>query len=556
MSGQAEAAVIVIGAGPCGLILAIELGRRGVGTIVLDEKISPAPFPQANATQARTMEHYRRLGLAGRIRSQGLPPDYPTDIAYFTRFTKHELARFSLPAARQARDLIKTLTGSWSAAELPHRCSQMFVERILRAEAEALDAVTIRSGWRAIRVQQSDTEVEIEAESADGRGRTTLRGKFVVGADGAHSMTRKSLGVNLVGEAGVVRDFLGGRMFAIYIRTGKLYDLIPHSAAWTYWTVNRDRRSIMFAINGRDEFVVHTQLSTNEHAEDISDSRAKAMFHAALGKPLDVQIIARSSWTAGYTLVAEKFQRGRVFLGGDAAHLFTPTGGLGYNTAVEDGVNLGWKLAAAVKGWGGPYLLDSYEVERQAIAKRNTSYARSFAASIGGYVPAADLEDEGPKGEAARRAAGDYLNAHARAEFNIPGVTFGGRYDSSPIIISDGTPPPPDTANSYIPTACPGGRPPHIWLADGRSLFDTFGSEFSLLRLGPHTSGVTQFVEAAKELAIPLTVVDVASEEAHELYGAELALVRPDQIIAWRGDEYADPMNILRQTTGHTDALQ
>ena len=278
------------------------------------------------------------------------------------------------------------------------------------------------------------------------------------------------------------------------------------------------------------------------------------MFHAALGKPLDVEIIARSSWTAGYTLVAEKFQRGRVFLGGDAAHLFTPTGGLGYNTAVEDAVNLGWKLAAAVKGWGGPYLLDTYEVERQAIAKRNTSYARSFAASIGGYVPPADLEDEGARGEAARRAAGDYLNAHARAEFNIPGVTFGGRYDHSPITISDGTTPPADAANTYVPTACPGGRPPHIWLSDGRSLFDTFGSEFSLLRLNPRTSDTTQFVEAAKALSIPLTVVDAASEETHELYGAELALVRPDQIIAWRGEEHADPTSILRQATGHTDA--
>jgi 2-polyprenyl-6-methoxyphenol hydroxylase-like FAD-dependent oxidoreductase len=556
MSGQADAAVIVIGAGPCGLILAIELGRRGVETVVLDEKTSPAPFPQANATQARTMEHYRRLGLAERIRSQGLPPDYPTDIAYFTRFTKHELARFSLPAARQARDLIKTLTGSWSAAELPHRCSQMFVERILRAEAEALEAVKIRSGWRAIRVQQSDAGVAVEAESADGGDDTTFRSKFVVGADGAHSMTRKSLGFNLVGEAGVVRDFLGGRMFAIYIRTGELYHLIPHPAAWTYWTVNRDRRSIMFAINGIDEFVVHTQLGRNEHAEDISDSHAKALFHAALGKVLDVEIIARSSWTAGYTLVAEKFQRGRVFLGGDAAHLFTPTGGLGYNTAVEDAVNLGWKLAAVAKGWGGPYLLDTYEIERQAIAKRNTSYARSFATSIGGYVPPIDLEDESPSGETARHAAGDYLNAHARAEFNIPGVTFGGRYDNSPITISDGTLPPPDTANIYVPTACPGGRPPHIWLPDGRSIFDTFGSEFSLLRLGTRRSDVTEFVEAAEALSIPLTVVDAESDETHELYGAELALIRPDQIIAWRGDILADPMSILRQATGHTDAVR
>ena len=219
-------------------------------------------------------------------------------------------------------------------------------------------------------------------------------------------------------------------------------------------------------------------------------------------------------------------------------------------------MNLGWKLAAVAKGWGGPYLLDTYEIERQAIAKRNTSYARSFATSIGGYVPPIDLEDESPSGETARHAASDYLNAHARAEFNIPGVTFGGRYDNSPITISDGTLPPPDTANVYVPTACPGGRPPHIWLPDGRSIFDTFGSEFSLLRLGTRRSDVTEFVEAAEALSIPLTVVDAESDETHELYGAELALIRPDQIIAWRGDILADPMSILRQATGHTDAVR
>jgi 2-polyprenyl-6-methoxyphenol hydroxylase-like FAD-dependent oxidoreductase len=551
VTDQLDASVIVIGGGPCGLILAIELGRRGIRTVVLEERSSAAGFPQANATQARTMEHYRRLGFAERVRAQGLPQDYPTDVAYFTRFASHELARFSLPTARNARELIKALSGSWSAAELPHRCSQMFVERVLRAEAEALENVTIRPGWRATGLQQSTDSVAVMAESATGQGSVKLRASFVVGADGGGSMTRKSLGYGYVGEAGVVRDFMGGRMFAIYVRTDRLYAVIPHARAWGYWTVNRDRRSFIFAINGKDEFSFHTQLRADEREEDITDVRATAMLQAALGAPLDVEIIARSSWTAGYTLVAEKFRQGRIFMGGDAVHLFTPTGGLGYNTAVEDAVNLGWKLAAIVNGWGGPALLDSYEIERQAIAKRNTGYARGFAQSIGDFIPPAELEDDGPSGDAARKAAGEYLNAHARAEFNIPGVTFGGRYDGSPIIMSDGTTPPPDAANTYVPTACPGGRAPHMWLPDGRSLFDVLGFEFTLLRLGPRPAGANLFVDAAAKLAIPLTVVDIASEEARSLYGADLALVRPDQIVAWRGNKLADPIAILRRATGH-----
>jgi 2-polyprenyl-6-methoxyphenol hydroxylase-like FAD-dependent oxidoreductase len=546
-----DCAVIIIGAGPCGLILSIELGRRGIATIVLEEKTSPARFPAANATQARTMEHYRRLGFADKVRAQGLPPDYPTDIAYFTRFTSHELARFGLPSARAATDLIKTLTGSWSAAELPHRCSQMYVERVLREQAEALPSISIRPGWRAITLREDADGVEVDAENTDGRERKTLRTAYCVGADGAHSFTRKAIGTTYSGEGSATRNFLGGQMFAFYFRSPKLYDLIPHQRAWMYWTVNCDRRALMPSINGRDEFAFHTQLESGQSPDDVTDNEAKAMFQAALGARLDIELIARSSWNAGYTLVAEKFSRGRVFLGGDAAHLFTPTGGLGYNTAAEDAVNLGWKLAAMINGWGGPALLDSYGTERQALAKRNTAYARGFADSVGLFVPSAEIEDDGPAGEAARKLAGDHLNKHARAEFNIPGITFGGRYDGSPIIVPDGTAPPPAAANSYVPTACPGGRAPHLWLADGRSLYDTLGFEFTLLRLGARPPAAAPFLAAAATFALPLSVVDVATEEVRGLYQSDLALIRPDQIVAWRGNSTDDAARVLRTSSGH-----
>ncbi len=552
MNVVSDSAVIIIGAGPCGLVLAIELGRRGIPVIVLEEKTSPARFPAANATQARTMEHYRRLGFAEKVRAQGLPPDYPTDIAYFTRYTKHELARFSLPSARAAREIVKTLSGSWSAAELPHRVSQMYVEDVLRAEAESLPGVSIRAGWRTTNLRDTGEGVEVDAERTDGSARTTLHAAYCVGADGGGSSTRKALGVSFIGESGVVRDFMGGRMFAIYFRSPELYSVLPHPQAWMYWAVNRERRAFMATVNGRDQFTFHTQLKADQRAEQISDAQAKTMFQEALATSLDVEIIARSSWNAGYTLVAEKFQRGRIFLGGDAAHLFTPTGGLGYNTAVEDAVNLGWKLAAVLKSWGGPVLLDSYEPERQKIAKRNTAYARGFADSLGLFVPPAELEDEGPTGAAARKLTGDHFNAHARFEFNIPGITFGGRYDGSPIIVADRTTPPPDAANTYIPTACPGGRAPHLWLADGRSLYDTLGFELTLLRLGPKPPSAMPFADAAAAQNIPLAVVDAATEEARELYQADFALIRPDQIVAWRGNSAGDAARILRQASGHT----
>ncbi len=548
MTEKHDCAVIVIGGGPCGLMLAIELGRRGVPVILLEDKTSPARFPAANATQARTMEHYRRLGFAEKVRGQGLPADYPTDIAYFTRFTRHELARFSLPSARAAREIVRTLTGSWSAAELPHRVSQMFVEDVLRAEATACPSVSIRPGWRMAAVRDTGTGVEVDAKHEGGR--TTLRAAYAMGADGGSSTTRKGLGYSYVGESGVTRDFMGGRMFAIHYRSSKLYDVIPHPRAWMYWTVNGDRRSFMASVNGRDQFNFHTQLRPGE-SENISNSEAKAMFHTALAAPLDIEIIARSAWNAGYTLVAEKFQRGRVFLGGDAAHLFTPAGGLGYNTAVEDAVNLGWKLSAVLKGWGGPALLDSYESERQAIARRNTTYARGFADSLGLFVPPPELEDEGPAGEAARKLTGDHFNHHARFEFNIPGITFGGRYDGSPIVVPDGTAPPPDAPNSYQPTGCPGGRAPHLWLGDRRSLYDALGFEFTLLQLGGKPAGAAGFRAAAEAMNVPLSVVPVAGDEARDLYGADLALIRPDQIVAWRGNASSEAAAVLRRAAGH-----
>lgn len=550
-SETGDPAVVIIGGGPCGLMLAIELGRRGISTIVLEEKSAPSRFPSANATQARTMEHYRRLGFVEKVRARGLPPDYPTDIAYFSRYTKYELARFSLPTARQAREMVRTLTGSWSAAELPHRVSQIFVEDVLREEAAALPSVTLLQGWRMIALRDTGTAVEVEAERSDGREQVRLRAAYAVGADGGGSPTRKTLGYGYVGESGVIRDFVGGRMFAIHIRSSRLYEVIPHPRAWMYWAVNRERRAFMPSVNGRDEFTFHTQLRPNEKPEQITDGQAKSMFQAALGANLDVDIIARSIWNAGYTLVAEKFQRGRVFLGGDAAHLFTPTGGLGYNTAVEDAVNLGWKLAAVIKGWGGPGLLASYETERQAIALRNTAYARGFADSVGLFVPPPELEDDSPAGEVARKRTGDHLNYHARFEFNIPGITFGGRYDGSPIIIGDQTSPPPDRPNDYVPTACPGGRAPHSWLADGRSLYDTFGFEFTLLQLGKRCDSVP-FETAAKVLELPLRVISVAGDEARDIYQADLALIRPDQIVAWRGNSSADAAAVLRRASGHS----
>jgi 2-polyprenyl-6-methoxyphenol hydroxylase-like FAD-dependent oxidoreductase len=543
--------VLLVGGGPCGLMLANELGRRGIRTVLVDEKPDTAFNPQANATQARTMEHYRRLGFADEVRAQGLPPDYPTDIAYFTRYAKYELARFQQPSPQRATLEIKNLSGSWSAAELPHRVSQKFVEKILRRHAELQPSVSIFYGWRLKRFEDSGDGVSAEIISMRNGEEVHVRASYLVGGDGPHSFVRQALGFNYAGEARVARDFMGGLMFAVYLRAPEFYRVVPHEKAWMYVTFNPDRRAYMAAVDGKEEFAFHTQLRPGEDPKHITNAGAKALFERGVGVPIDAEILSCCTWIAGRTLVAERFQKGRVFLGGDAAHLFTPAGGLGYNTAIEDAVNLGWKLAAVIRGTGGPGLLESYEAERQPVARRNTGYARKFADSLGLFAPVPEIEEDTPEGAAARLRAGEYFNKHARAEFDIPGVTFGGRYDGSAIIVSDGTLPPPDAPNIYMPTACPGGRAPHLWLKDGRSLYDTFGFEWTLVRLDRRAPDGEAWRRSASEFGLDLAIVDLDSEEARDLYAVDLALIRPDQVVAWRGDgRNVDPSAVLAKVTG------
>jgi 2-polyprenyl-6-methoxyphenol hydroxylase-like FAD-dependent oxidoreductase len=528
--------VAIAGGGPFGLMLAIELGRRGVSVALFDAKESTAFNPQANATQARTMEYFRRLGFVGEIRRLGLPSDYPTDIAYFTRYAAHELGRFRLPSSGKAKDMVASNTGSWSAAEAPHRVSQKFVEPVLLKYAKKAGDVDIRFNWELTAFEDKGDHVSCRFASTDGAKSELVKAQYLVGADGARSLVRRALGFSYTGEYGQRRNFMGGRMYAVYLRSPDFYSITGIEPAWMHWTFNEDRRAFMAAVDGKGEYAFHTQLREGEDENSITDEDAKALFQQACGAEIDCEILSHMGWTAGHALVADRFRAGRVFIGGDAAHLFTPTGGLGYNTAVEDAVNLGWKLAATLSGRAGPALLDSYEFERRKSATRNTGYARGFADSVGNYLPEPGLEEDNQAGGTLRRAAGAYLEDHARREFNIPGITFGTRYDGSPVLPEPDGPIPEDAANKYAQSGLPGGRAPHWWLPDGTSLFDLFGFDWTLLRLGGDAPSGEGLVKEAGARGLSLKVVDLPEPEIREIYGAPLVLVRPDQFVGWRGE--------------------
>ena len=568
MANAVETDVLIAGGGPFGLMLANELGRRDIKCLLVDPKASTAFNPQANATQARTMEHFRRLGFAQEIRAQGLPPHHPTDITYLTRFSGIELARLRLPTAAAAPQAIKAMSGSWSAAELPHRVSQKFVEVTLRQHAEKWLSNDIRYGWKLesfkdeslssnntgsvaashpiqARIQQVNSAEPVSLD---------VRAKYFIGADGARSFVRHELGIAWGGATGFKRNFMGGKMLAVYLKAPHFYERNPNDRAWMYVIVNPELRAFIMSVDGVSEFAFHVKMADDAATEALTAEDAKRLFALAYGQAMDIEILSMATWLAGHALVAESFQKGHVFLGGDAVHLFTPTGGLGYNTAVEDAVNLGWKLSAVLKGQAQPTLLDSYEIERKPLAIRNTGYAKQFADSIGLFDADKALEDISPAGEQARSIASDYLNGHARREFNIPGVTFGGRYIHSPLIVEDGTQAPADAANTYIPSACPGGRPPHAWLPDGSSLFDHFNFEWTLLVLGedkgPLAQDALKFSEAALQCHLDFKVLRFDSQELLDLYEANLVLIRPDQIVAWRGTNAHQAMQVLKQASG------
>ena len=540
--------VAIVGGGPSGLILAIELGRRGVPCVLLEEDATTPTLPKANATTSRTMEHYRRLGFAGEIRALGLPEDYPQDITYFTRYTRHELARLPGRSRREAMAAREGADSRWPTPEPLHRVQQMYIEAILKAQAERWPAAEVRFGWRARRVERHDEGVTVEAERVATGWSERIEADYAVGCDGPRSLVRAALGIGYEGSSREERDFMGGKMLAVYIRSPAFYGVVRAPHAWQYWAVNREQRALMNAIDGRGLWVLHVQLP-REGADPAAYARESLV--RATGREFPFEILGIAEWTAGFTLVAERFRRGRVFLAGDAAHLFTPTGGQGYNTSVDDASNLGWKLSAVCQGWGGRELLSSYETERKPVALRNTRFARAMADSIGRIALPPALEQDGAAGDAARAALGERLLRHATTEFEIPGIHLGVFYGGSPIVVADGSPPPPDDWDRYAASAIPGARAPHVWLEDGVSIFDRFGRDFTLVRFDPAVDAHPIEV-AARRRGVPLVVLDVASDEARDLYARDLALVRPDHHVAWRSNAPpGDADALLARVAGH-----
>jgi hypothetical protein len=335
-----------------------------------------------------------------------------------------------------------------------------------------------------------------------------------------------------------------------YIRAPDLIARQHYAPAWGTGAINPRRSGMVYAIDGRERWLVHNYMKPDEGDFDSVDR--DACIRTILGVDADFKydVISKEDWF-GRRLIASKFRDRGAFIAGDAAHIWVPYAGYGMNAGIADAMNLSWMLAAHLNGWAPASILDAYEAERWPITSQVSRFAMSHAeAEIRrrGAVPR-EIEDAGPEGEHARQETGRLTYEINVQQYACAGLNFGTYYDRSPIIAYDGTSPPPYTMGSFMPSTVPGCRTPHLWCADGVSLYDRMGAEFTLLRFDP-AADVMSLARAAGMRKLPLKVIDVAAPAAIAREGV-LVLSRPDQHVAWRGHcAPADPLDLIDRIRG------
>jgi 2-polyprenyl-6-methoxyphenol hydroxylase-like FAD-dependent oxidoreductase len=545
MSEAADVEVLIVGAGPVGLTLAIDLAWRGIDVTVAETRAAAEPpEPKCNHVAARTMEIFRRLGLAEKIRNSGLPADYPHDVSYRTAFTGQELTRIAIPCRRDRFTRKDGPDCNWPTPEPPHRINQIFLEPILFEHAAAQARIRIINRTEVEDVRVADTSASVTLRDLETMSAKSLRCRYLIGCDGARSAVRKAIGAEFVGDAVVQR------VQSTYIRAPDLLRRQLHEPAWGTGVVNPRRSGMVYAIDGRERWLVHNYMKPGEGDFDSIDRDACIRTILGVDANFDYEIISKEDWY-GRRLIASKFRDRSAFIAGDAAHIWVPYAGYGMNAGIADAMNLSWMLAAHLNGWAPASILDAYEAERWPITSQVSRFAMSHAEAEmrrRGAVPD-EIEDASAQGARARREIGQLTYEINVQQYACAGLNFGTYYDRSPIIAYDGIEPPAYTMSSYTPSTVPGCRTQHLWCADGASLYDAMGPEFTLLRFDPAVD-VAPLAQAAGIRKVPLKVLDVEAPAEVAQAGA-LVLSRPDQHVAWRGHRApADPLALIDRIRG------
>ncbi|HEU4353106.1 MAG TPA: FAD-dependent monooxygenase [Burkholderiales bacterium] len=515
---------LIVGAGPVGLVLAIDLGQRGVRCTLIERKPEPQFLPKMERCNARTMEIFRRMRIATLVRAAGLRADVPMDVYIVRAMNTPPLVHHPYPSVAGARRQIDACTDGSLPLEPYQLISQYTLEPLLKSVAEKLPSVTVRYGCEFLSFNQDAMGVVTHTSSG------TITSKYLVGCDGGASAVRQQLGIGLSGEGDLLRLRQG------LFRCDELFDRIPINGGpghGRHYHVADDRSTFLIMQDSTRHWTLHAVLD--------EDAAMAPQFERTIGVRVKYEMLYVGEWKQNL-LLADHYGSGRVFLAGDAVHLVIPTGGLGMNSGVGDAVDLGWKLAATLQGWGGPKLLASYQAERRPIGARNVAASRY--ASLGRRKWRAlwrDLDELVRVAEVEQRKSNEMI-----------GAELGYRYAGSPII-ADESGGPEDDFRRYVPTTSPGARLPHVWLDGHVAIQDRIPQGYALLKLGGCDADMSGLQTAMNALGAPFHRLEIPDAIARDIYGYDLILLRPDLHVAWRGNRPSpDPARLARVVTGHS----
>ncbi len=536
-----ETSVVVVGGGPVGLALAADLGWRGVPCLLVERRDGRISLPRMNGVNARTMEFCRRWGIAQRVRDAGWPKDFPRRFLYKSSLTGYEFHRIDLGLMAPRHE--------YHSPEHFQRCPQMWFDPLLRDFAMEFATNELRYGWQLQAFSDEGHQVLVELTDLESKRRQTVRAEYLVACDGARSRVRDALGIGVEGSPELSREM------SIYFESDAVLKLPDSTPATMTWLIGPEGMwAMLSAVDGRRLWRLWvTHLPEGVDAEAVD---AEALVREACGCDFPFQIVGVAPWTR-QECVARRYRKGRVFLAGDAVHSFTPTGGFGMNTGIQDVVDLSWKLESVLAGWADPRILDSYESERRPVGTRNAREATFTFERLRRIPGFAAIRDVSAEGDAAREELRHYLQeGEFDREYRNEGIVLGYQYDESPICIPDGSSGSGDEVMRYVPTARPGARAPHLWLESGHSTLDLFGRGFTLLVLGPEPPPTGGLVTAASQRGVPMTVVELSEPRVLECYEHPLVLVRPDGHVAWRGSAPPDdPRGIIDVVRGVPPAV-
>jgi 2-polyprenyl-6-methoxyphenol hydroxylase-like FAD-dependent oxidoreductase len=538
-----ETQVLVVGGGPVGLVLAIDLGKRGVRCTLIEQKEAPAFLPKMERCNARTMEIFRRMDIADKVRAAGLRADIPMDVFIVLSLAEPPLLHQRYPSVDRAREEIRACSDGSMPLEPYQLISQYTLEPLLKSIAETLPSVTVRYGCRLESFAQDEAGVTAQVREANGKS-SAIRAAYLVGCDGGSSTARRQLGIRLRGEANLLE-----LRQALY-RCDELFGRIPIGngpGRGRHYHVADGNSTFLIMQDSTRHFTLHSVV---ERDEDM-----KAMFERTVAVPVKYEMLTCAPWRQNL-LLADRYRDGRVFLAGDAVHLVIPTGGLGMNSGVGDAIDLSWKLAATLAGWGGPALLDSYELERRQVGDRNVGASRY--ASLGRrkwraqYRP--NIRDATPEGAATRANLIRVASVEQPKSNEMIGAELGYRYVNSPVVC-DVPGGPEHLFRRYEPTTWPGARLPHAWLDDGTAVQDRLPYEgFTLLRLGRTQADTSALENALRATGAPLAVLDLPDDAPRQVYRCDLLLLRPDLHVVWRGNRPPeDAREVAVTATGNAE---